>query len=246
MPIPPVADTSVEQQVARLRSLPGEALTDELAEVFGDDLPEPWRRAADNPRRWLHSWAAASLDTWSVTAHLWRSATRSIDREIRRVATAALRGSTDVLLATLHPRLQYHHGELRLISEDDGVLTLSGRRLALVPMIGAGDAIVVSFDQPDLAYIAYPLARTVASTTELTEDPLDLTLGPVRAATLRMLSRPHTVGQLASALGIAPATTTYHCEHLYRAGLLDRERHGRNVLVSRTTRGHELVELLSA
>jgi len=40
--------------------------------------------------------------------------------------------------------------------------------------------------------------------------------------------------------------TSYHCGQLEAAGLIVRERRGQSVWVSRTARGHELVDLLSA
>jgi len=42
-----------------------------------------------------------------------------------------------------------------------------------------------------------------------------------------------------------PATATYHVHHLAAAGMVNRERRGSSVLVSRTARGGELVDLLA-
>jgi DNA-binding MarR family transcriptional regulator len=53
------------------------------------------------------------------------------------------------------------------------------------------------------------------------------------------------MGQLAAAVECSPRMTSYHCDHLEQAGLIVRERHGQSVWVSRTTRGYELVDLLS-
>ena len=76
LPISPLADASVADQAARLRDLPTAALTDELEAAYGggDDCPPHWRGAADQPRRWLHSMADASLDTWAVAEPRWRAA----------------------------------------------------------------------------------------------------------------------------------------------------------------------------
>ena len=43
----------------------------------------------------------------------------------------------------------------------------------------------------------------------------------------------------------APATATYHLHQLAAADLINREKSGPSVRVSRTDRGHELVDLLS-
>jgi DNA-binding transcriptional ArsR family regulator len=72
-----------------------------------------------------------------------------------------------------------------------------------------------------------------------------LILGPVRAAALRALRQPLAVGELAVAVQCAPTTATYHVHLLAAAGLVTCERHGSSVLVSRSVRGHELVDLLA-
>jgi len=74
---------------------------------------------------------------------------------------------------------------------------------------------------------------------------LALVLGPLRAAALRALRQPLNVGELAVAVQCAPTTATYHVHHLAAAGLISCERRGSSVLVSRTARGDELVDLLA-
>ena len=69
---------------------------------------------------------------------------------------------------------------------------------------------------------------------------LALVLGPRRAAALRALRRPLTIGELAAAVQCAPTTATYHVHHLAAAGMVTRERRGSSVLVSRTASGGEL------
>jgi DNA-binding MarR family transcriptional regulator len=54
-----------------------------------------------------------------------------------------------------------------------------------------------------------------------------------------------SAGALASALDCAANTATYHCNHLEKARLVVRERRGQSVWISRTPRGHELVDLMA-
>lgn len=74
---------------------------------------------------------------------------------------------------------------------------------------------------------------------------LALILGPLRAATLRALDCPLTVGQLAAAVECPPTTATYHVNQLATAGMIIRERNGTSIWVSRTDRGDQLIDLLS-
>ena len=68
----------------------------------------------------------------------------------------------------------------------------------------------------------------------------------MRAAILQALRQPLTVTDLATAVHCAPTTATYHLHQLAAADLIIREKSGLSVRVSRTARGNELVDLLSA
>jgi DNA-binding transcriptional ArsR family regulator len=247
-PIPPVADTSVADQAARMRDMPASALTGELHDAGGLDSPAHWQAAADQPRRWLDSMADASLDTWRVAEPRWRAAGPLLDREIRRIGTAAVRGGMAALLNSLHPRISYHDGMFHFKCCRGQTVRLGPvgpRRLALVPMIAGRDALLVSFDQPEVFYIAYPVCPPGPGPPATRSSALATILGPLRAAILRALRQPLTVSDVAVAVQCAPTTATYHLHQLAAAGLISREKSGASVRVSRTNRGNELVDLLS-
>jgi DNA-binding transcriptional ArsR family regulator len=250
-PIPPLGDASVADQVARLRDMPAAALTGELEPADGDYCPPHWRAAADQPRRWLNSMANASLDTWAVAEPLWGAAGPLLDREIRRVGTAAVRGGMAALLNGLHPGLSYRDGTFAFAPPCDpsfrlGPFEVGPRRLALLPMIAGRDAMLFSFDLPHVCYIGYPLPQPRPGAQATADGALATILGPVRAAMLQALRQTLTVGDLAAAVHCAPTTATYHLHQLAAAGLISRERSGPSVWVSRTARGDELVDLLAA
>jgi hypothetical protein len=251
-PISPLADASVADQAARLRDMPAAALIGELhAADFGHDCPPHWRAAADQPGRWLKSMAAASLDTWAVAEPRWQAAGPVLDREIRRVGTAAVRGGMAALLNSLHPGLSYRDGTFAFAPRCDPRRTfgpfgpVGPRRLALVPMIAGRDAVLFSFDRPDICYIGYPLPQRRLPAPAKAESALTTILGPVRAAILQVLRQPLIVSDLAAAVHCAPTTATYHLHQLAAADLITREKSGPSVWISRTARGDELVELLS-
>jgi DNA-binding transcriptional ArsR family regulator len=245
VPIPPLTDTSVTEQARRLRDLPVETLTDELAADADHCLPPGWQCAGQQPRRWLNSMADASLDTWAVMEPWWRAAGPLFDREMRRVGTAAVRGGLGALLNSLHPRVRYRDGTLSLACENDRCFPLGGRRLVLVPMIAGRDSVLVSFERDDVCYVGYPVRQPGPDGQAAANGTLALVLGPLRAAALRALRQPLTVGELAVTVQCAPTTATYHVHLLAAAGLVTCERRGSSVLVSRSVRGHELVDLLA-
>jgi DNA-binding transcriptional ArsR family regulator len=251
-PISPLADASVADQAARMRDMPAAALTGELEAADGGCYClHHWRAAADQPRRWLNSLADASLDTWTVAEPRWRAAGPLLDREVRRVGTAAVRGGMAALLNSLHPGIHYHDGRFTFWSPCDPSVTLGPfgpvgpRRLALVPMIAGREALICCFESLDVCFIGYPVFQPSSGAPAPVGSALALVLGPVRAAMLQALRQPLTVSDLAAAVPCAPTTATYHLHQLAAAGLITRERSGPNVRVSRTARGDELVDLLS-
>jgi DNA-binding transcriptional ArsR family regulator len=244
-PILPLNDTSVAEQARRLREMDVGVLTDELLAAGDCDHFARWRIAGHQPRRWLNSMADASLDTWSVMEPYWRAAGPLFDREVRRVGTAAVRGALGALLNSLHPRISYACGTLAFAFPHDRCAPLRRRRLALVPMIAGRDALFVNFEADDVCYIGYPVRQPATGPPAATNGTLALVLGPVRAAALRALRQPLAVGELAVAVQCAPTTATYHVHLLAAAGLVTCERRGSSVLVSRSVRGHELVDLLA-
>ena len=246
-PISPLTDVSVAEQAVRLREMPASALTDELQQTASDGHPYPpeWRVAGEQPRRWLNSMADASLDTWAVLQPRWQAAGPLLDREVRRVGTAMVRGGMGALLNNLHPRLRYADGALVMEFPCDQCLTLGPRRLALLPMIAGRDALLISFERPDVCYIGYPVRQPGPGTRVVADGALAMILGPLRATILQALRQPLTVGQLAAAVQCAPTTATYHLEQLAAAGMIIREQRGTSVRVSRTIRGDELIALLS-
>lgn len=252
IPISPLVDASVADQAARLRDMPATVLAGELhAANGGHSCPSRWRAAADQPRRWLNSMAEASLDTWAVAEPRWRAAGPLLDREIRRVGTAAVRGGTAALLNSLHPGMSYHDGTFTFAPPCNPRLTLGPfgpvgpRRLALVPMIAGRNAHMFSFELSDVCYIGYPLPQPRPGAQATAESALAMILGPVRAAILQALRQPLTVNALAAAVHCAPTTATYHLHQLAAAGLITREKSGSSVRVSRTACGDGLIALLS-
>jgi DNA-binding transcriptional ArsR family regulator len=124
--------------------------------------------------------------------------------------------------------------------------------LVLVPTVTGGAGRLVGFDLPDVVYLAYPVPgqaglgeRSVATPANAGADPLGQVLGHARARLLRATTGPVSMGRLAAGLECSPRMITYHCGQLEAAGLVVRERRGQSVWVSRTARGHDLVDLLS-
>ncbi|WP_131815531.1 winged helix-turn-helix domain-containing protein [Thermostaphylospora chromogena] len=250
VPLSPIGDISVEFHVERLRDMAPDILREDLYRSFGGErIPQHWHDAINHPRRWLDGYAAAVDHVWSTMEPLWRRARAAFDREVERVGTAVVRGGLDVLLNTLSDRIVYSEGTLRISDIQPSAYDLGERDLVLVPTIAGRDAIITNLDNPSVVWVAYPLPGIESFWSRLEEgrrsDELAAMLGEVRANLLAALDRPLTMSRLAEQAGTVPSAITYHCERLAAAGLVVRERRGREVWVSRTRRGDDLLELFA-
>ncbi|MEO3870052.1 winged helix-turn-helix domain-containing protein [Nonomuraea sp. B12E4] len=241
------ADVTVPAQLAALRELPSGTLIKDLEQAFGEGPPPPhWRWAAEHPTQWLHGYADALAAVWRATEPLWQQARGLLDREVRRVGVASVRGGPELLLGALNGRIVYDEGRLLISDLEPGTFELGGREIVLVPMLAGKDALIVSLDQEEAVWIAYPVpgADSLWRRPEApAHDELSALMGQVRADLLCSLRRPMTMSMLASGMRVAPSSITYHCDRLRAARLITRERRGREVWIARTDRADELLEL---
>jgi DNA-binding transcriptional ArsR family regulator len=245
--LPSEGDASMHDQLAALRDMPPDRLVRDLEQAFGTGpLPVQWRSAAERPRQWLHGYAGAVADVWSIAEPLWKRARALLDREIARVGVATVRGGPELVLGALSDRIACTERGLRINGLDGGRHDLGGRRIVLVPMLAGKDAVIAGLDGPDAVWIAYPVpgAQTLWSRPAApAHDELSALMGPVRADLLCAIGRPMTMSMLAADMKITPSSITYHCDRLRDARLITKERRGREVWVGRTRRAEELLEL---
>ncbi len=243
-PLDPILETPAEEQIERLRDLSADDLLEDLDRAFGDRPPPHWAAVARRPRQWLCAYAGAMSEVWAAMRPVWHDARPLLDREVARVGSAAVRGGLGTVLGGIHPSGRFEDGVLRLRDPEPARFALAGRPLVLVPMISGGDALICSLDRPDTVWLGYPVPGAVRVFDGVPPgDSLGLLLGPVRARLLSVLTRPSTMGELASLTRLAPSAVTYHCERLAAAGLVLRERRGREVRVTLTPRAEQLTEL---
>ena len=249
VPLAPGSDVSVADQVAALREY---APDDLLQDLGAGGSSATWAPVARDPKRWLTEYADATMAAWHNLAQSWSSTRAALDRETERIGVAAVRGGLDAVLNTLSSRLRFADDCLFIGSPDylrgspdrhpTVRIPLAGRRLHLVPSIGARDALFVHLDETDFVGVAYPARPPRRPAPD--GDPLAVVLGAVRARLLRLLDRPYPAGEVAARLGVSAGSATWHCDMLDRAGLVRRERRGQRVLVSRTVAGEELLVLM--
>ncbi|MEU8118844.1 hypothetical protein AB0C21_09045 [Spirillospora sp. NPDC049024] len=218
----------------------------------GDALPPAWRALVERPAAFVDSYRRLLKAAWECVAPWWSLTDDLYGREMERIGVAAVAGGLETVMNDLSTSVRFDDGLLRLARCPHRRPAGSGwRRLVLVPLASGFSAGMYSVERDDAIWIGYPLPG-LGRIVERQEDPapvpddaLALVLGPVRAAILRHAGDRPSVSDLASRLAVGVSTVTYHCDHLVTAGLLRRERRGREVRLRRTDLGTSLLDLLA-
>ena len=224
---------SLEDDLERIAGIP----PDEFAAQLPSD--GTWDEVVRDPGRWLHGFACAVRRACTAIREPWAHAAGVFDREAERLGVAAVHGTERELIAARFPAPMW-----KLEGPAPGGADLRPR-LGMVPMLGGPDAAHAWIVDGQLTHIAYPLSDIwrLLDGREPPPAALEGLLGSQRALILRRLDRPITAGKIAEALIAVPSAASHHVAILERAGLVARERKGRNVIVRRTARGTELLTL---
>jgi DNA-binding transcriptional ArsR family regulator len=120
---------------------------------------------------------------------------------------------------------------------------LGGRGLVLVPSLFAWPNVFVKAAEPWVPVLRYP-ARGVGAMWHSDTPAPDLApvIGRARAALLTELATPSTTSSLARRTGLTPGGVSAHLARLAAAGLVTRQRAGRQVFYTRTARADALLD----
>jgi DNA-binding transcriptional ArsR family regulator len=232
----------------RLSAVGGGTLVHALEHARDVQAGPAWEPVKHRPDRWLSGYVDALRRCWPAVEPLWRRSLALLEREEDRVHAAMQRGvAPSQVLAGLSPRAQMSHDALRIAPGDDASrrLLVDRRGATVIPMVVTSRAGTLSAPDVYLDWIGYPLpeAWRAFDNSAPPSGSLEALLGRQRAILLRGLDRERTAGQLARLLVCAPSVVTHHVRALEAAGLLDRRREGRHVVVRRSSRGTALLAL---
>ncbi|MEY9877981.1 DNA-binding transcriptional ArsR family regulator [Streptacidiphilus sp. MAP12-33] len=243
---------SVAEQLEQVAGTPGERVEAEL-EALTRGRPLAGLAPSDSPDvvaallaaggRQLAEQAAVELrHFWRlVVAPEWDAARAVLEADVaHRARTLALHGAGE-LIPSLHPDLGWDGRALRI--ESRYYVTLPAPLVVFVPSLvatGVGTAIDPVYRlEPRPPVITYPAVPSAPTAAPASAD-LRRLLGVTRADLLATLTAPATTGTLAQRHYLTPPTVSYHLGILLRAGLVTRERAGREVRYARTERGTRL------
>jgi DNA-binding transcriptional ArsR family regulator len=239
---------TLDDALDRVASTPGAALLEALEQDPDVEADDPlWEPVQRDPDRWLRAYVDAVHRGWLGLQPLWRRTAALLEHEESRIAAATDRGvSVTDLITELGPRASLVDAELRLPTQGEPRrLTVPEEGVILAPMLAGAGAGMLSTPGDRLVRMAYAVPGVWRAFDGLTAPPpsLDALVGAHRSRLLHRLDGSLTAGELSATLDLKPSALTFHLRALESAGLIIRERRGRNVLVRRTERGTVLLAL---
>ncbi|MEA2234546.1 MAG: hypothetical protein QOD83_4362 [Solirubrobacteraceae bacterium] len=237
---------SFHDAIERMIATPIELLAEEIARsgaLMGNDT---WDVAARDPDRWLCRYVTSLLRAWKGFGPIWNQARPPLDREVERIGVATALDAQLELLGGLLPSGVVKHDRWHV--QDcfyfyDGPMRFPDSGVVLTPLIANEASKGLVWADDILGYVSYPVRSVLARGSQPPAAALEGLLGIQRTQILRALARPTSIGTLADILHAVPSAATHHVNALQAAGLVERHRHGRTVLIDRTARGEALLEL---
>ncbi|MGI5180999.1 DUF5937 family protein [Dactylosporangium sp. CA-152071] len=243
-PAPDRMDTRFGDELARVRSTPGEVVRAQL-DLLGRPLPEALLPLYEDPERHLGRLAAEIQAYWQVAIEpVWSRLAGLLDAEIGHRADQLTSGGIVRLLGNLHPELEYAEDALRVLWPTwQSRSRLEGAGLLLVPCVFAWPSLLVdtSPECPALIYSPRGVGQVWEGAARVAVPPVADLLGRSRAALLVKLDLPLSTTQVARDLGLSAASVSEHLSVLRRSGLVTSRRSGRQVLYQRTALGTDLL-----
>jgi hypothetical protein len=243
-PVPPVARPTLTDELRAVAATPLDQVASEVhAGWAGHDAPPEIARFTTDPAGCLVTLIRQIRQYFDLAvAPLWPRLRALADAEIATRARRAAENGPRALLDGLHPRLDWDGSALRMRYDNKTRhWGLDGHPLALLPAGFAGPFVYFMTESPIGRAVWYaPRGHGRLWEPTAPTDALAALLGPTRAAVLNLLAAPHSTGEVANALKLAPATASHHLTTLRDAGLITGERVGRKLRYLRTGLGDQL------
>jgi DNA-binding transcriptional ArsR family regulator len=215
---------------------------------YGDRMPAAWRAALARPGPFFDAYVRDCHSVWDAFRPRLGDLRPILEREVERVQTAVARQAVPELLTSTIPGAWLDGNRLVMPSRRDLRLTLTTDGLTLGPMLTGVRCrcFVVRPGTSLLTALWYPVrVGQPVSPRPTAADSLAALLGAPRTTLLLGLDRAATASELAELVDTSPSGITHHVDLLVAAGLVERQRQGRHILVVRTVRGDRLLDLYS-
>jgi hypothetical protein len=246
-PVLPVPRPSLRDELRVIAATPLDRVAAEVARTWpGPGGPPDLARFGHDPAQCLLVLVREIQAYFHQTVEpFWGRLRALVDTEIAHRSRVVAEQGPRALLHHLHPKIGWDGAAILLdYTGKSGDWSLDGHPLTLMPSGFAGSSVYAVAEAPtDRALWYAPRGYGGALTAPHPPQPaaaLAALLGPTRAAVLTLLATPHSTGEVAATLGLAPATASHHLTTLRDTGLVAAERIGRRLRYSRTRLGDQL------
>ncbi|MEU6256786.1 winged helix-turn-helix domain-containing protein [Streptomyces sp. NPDC047043] len=162
--------------------------------------------------------------------------------ERARHAHTLFHSGTEGMLTGLGPTVRWRPPVLEIEPyPDHRDVRLDGRGLLLIPSHFCWHVPIALADSGLPPVLLCPLHHLPATTSHADAPPLNVLLGPTRAAILRASATGSTTTEAARRAGVTPTTASHHTAVLRDAGLITSHRHANTVLHTLTPLGAALL-----
>jgi len=236
---------SFKAAIERMIATPDDELLAEVEVCRNGTGNQAWNQVEHDPRRWLRGYVGTLLRAWKGFGPVWRRAQAALDREVERIGVATAIDAQLELLDGILTTGHVDNGRWTIrCSFGEGPKVLPETGLVLIPLLAGDGGSIIDVADSTMRRIGYPVpSLTEVGVDEASAPALEDLLGIPRAQILRALDCPTSIGRLAEALRAVPSAATHHVSALEAAGLVVRDRCGRQVLVHLTARGRSLLAL---
>ena len=242
-PSTPLADFEDELEVVRSTST--EQIRNDLELLVESGNPRgSLRPYFDDPTGAVADLAELLEKFWrrAVEPH-WPRLCSMLEADLLYRSRKLTDGGVALLLADLHPSMEWRDGAIEVTTNYSENVELAGRGILLVPSAFSCEKPSTMVEEPWQPTVIYP-ARGVGLLWESASAPpetLAKVLGRGRAALLNDLGAPRTTTDLAQRLEMTPGGVSQHLTALRDSGLVSARRNGRQVLYCRSPLADELV-----
>jgi DNA-binding transcriptional ArsR family regulator len=236
---------SLKDGIERMIATPVDVLLAEVEVCRAGTGNRGWEELERDPGRWLRRYVGTLLRAWKGFQPIWHRAQAGLGREVERIGVATALDAQLELVDGLLAHGSVDEGRWRLDCRFmEGRMTFPETGLVLMPLVAGEGGSIIDCAGSTMRRIGYPMPSLTDLGLDAGPAPaLEGLLGAPRAQILRALDCPISIGRLAEALRAVPSAATHHVTALEAAGLVVRERCGRQVLVRRMARGEALLAL---
>lgn len=246
LPAPVRAETTIDEDLARLRQTTDQQVRRSLERVFSDDLPPAALALRESPHEQLEIVADELRQAHDLlVAPHWDAIRSALRADVAHRAQQLTAEGTAALFDGLHSSVSWSDGLLE-IDGDPRPAPVAPRRdgLVLIPVVLGPDRVIVKGHTTTRTTIRYP-CRGVGSLTGTTSRPapahLERLIGRTKAGLLDRVRHGATTTVLARELGVTPSAVAHHLTVLRANGLVHGRRHGKSVEYTTTALGEDLL-----